>query len=66
MLCVSCDSGNRFDAGKIAEMAKSTPLTTAKVDAFLNDLLVDAHDEEEQLTALEQEISDALQSATEV
>ena len=60
------DIGNRFDAGQIANMAEFTPLTTAEVDAFLNDLLVDAHDEEEQLTALEQEISDALQSAADV
>ncbi len=44
------DIGNRFDAGKIANMAESTPLTTAEVDAFLNDLLVDAHDEEEPTT----------------
>lgn len=61
-----CDIGSRFDARMIANMAGSTPLTTAEVDAFLNDLLVDAHDEEEQLTALEQEMSDALQSVVEV
>lgn len=47
-------------------MAESTPLTTAEVDAFLDDILVDAHDEEEQLTAIEQEVSDALQSAADV
>lgn len=47
-------------------MAGTTRPTTAEVDAFLDDLLVDAHDEVVQLTALEQEMSDALQSAVEV
>ena len=34
-------------------MDESTTLTTAEVDAFLKDLLMDAHGEEEQVTALD-------------
>ena len=47
-------------------MAKHKKLTIAQNDAFLDELLVDAEDEEQQLTALEQEMSDALPSTTEV
>ena len=47
-------------------MAKHKPLTRAQVDAFLDELLVDADNEEMQLTAIEQEMSDAVQSVAEV
>ena len=61
-----CNDGIRFGTGKIATMAKHKPLTRAQVDAFLDDLLVDADNEEMQLTAIEQEMSDAVQSVAEV
>ena len=47
-------------------MDKHKPLTGAEVAAFLDELLVDADDEELQLTAIEQEMSDALLSVAEV
>ncbi|MDB3935689.1 hypothetical protein N9383_03090, partial [Granulosicoccus sp.] len=58
--------GIRFGVGKIETLAKHKPLTRAQVDAFLDDLLVDADDEEMQLTAIEKEMSDAVQSVAEV
>ena len=47
-------------------MEKHKPLTGAEVDAILDELLVDADDEEMQLTAIEEEMSDALLSVAEV
>jgi|GEM_PF-2891403 len=37
----------------MVDMDELIPLTTAEVDAFLHDLLMDAHGEEEQVTALD-------------
>ncbi len=47
-------------------MAQKKSTLTAEVDTLLEELLVDAYGDDEQLTALEQGIFDALESPAEV
>lgn len=47
-------------------MAQKKSTSTAEVDALLDELLADAYGDDEQLTALEQGIRDALESPVEV